>query len=83
MRRKRVRAELRAREKTWERGCHLEYSINGKELGWISLRQRKKKYVYKYPDLASTPFRIHSVLKDFHSGENSSTLELPVLKERL
>ena len=39
---RRVRAELRAREKTWERGYPLEYSIHGKELGWILLRHRKK-----------------------------------------
>ena len=39
-------------------------SIHGKELGSISLRHWKKKY----PDLASTRFRIHSVFKNFHSG---------------
>ena len=59
---------------------HLEYSIRGKELGWILLRHRKKKI---YRDLAFTRFHIHSVFKNFQSGErNSSTLELPVSKER-
>ena len=24
-------------ERTWERGCHLEYSIHGKELGLIMM----------------------------------------------
>ena len=33
----------RVRERTWERGCHLEYSIHGKELGSILLRHRIKK----------------------------------------
>lgn len=47
--------------------CHLEYeySIHGKELVSILLRHR-----IKYPNLASTRFRIpHNVLKNFHSGE--------------
>ena len=52
-------------EKTWEWGCFLEYSIWGKELGSILLRHR----ITKYLDLASTRFRIHSVLKNFRSGE--------------
>ena len=30
-------------ERTWERGCHCEYSIHGKELGLILLRHRIKK----------------------------------------
>ena len=47
------------------RECHLEYSIHGKELDSILLRHRIKKY----PDLASTRFRIQSVFKNFHSGE--------------
>ena len=51
------------REKTWERGCHLEYSIHGKELGSILLRHRKKSR-FRVPR-----FRIHSVSKNFHSGE--------------
>ena len=55
----------RVRERTLERGCHLEYSIHGKELGSILLRYRMKKY----PDLASTRFRTHSVFKNFYSGE--------------
>ena len=59
----------------------VEYSIRGKELGWILLHHRKKNV---YLDLTCTRFRIHSVFKNFHSGErNSSPLELPVLKERL
>ena len=53
----------RVRERTWERGCHLKYSIHGKELGSILLRHWKKIYL----DLASTRFRIHSVFKNFHS----------------
>ena len=44
-------------ESTWERGCHLEYSIHGKELGSILLRHRIKYY----PDLTPTRFRIQSV----------------------
>jgi len=52
-------------ERTWERGCHLEYSIHAKELGPILLRHRIKKY----PDLASTRFQIHSEFKNFQSGE--------------
>ena len=52
-------------KRTWERGCHLEHSIHGKELGSILLLHRIKKRT----DLASTRFRIHSVLKKFHSGE--------------
>ena len=43
----------------------LEYSIHDKELGSILLRHGIKKY----PDLASARFRIHSVFKNFHSGE--------------
>ena len=31
------------RERTWERGGHLQYSIHGKELGSILLRHRIKK----------------------------------------
>ena len=54
----------RVRERTWERGCYLKYSIHGKELGSILLCHWKKKY----PDLASTRFQIHSVFKNFHSG---------------
>ena len=64
MRRARLTSR-RVREGTLERGCHLEYGIHGKELGSILLRQRMKKY----PDLASTRFRTHSVLKNFYSGE--------------
>ena len=33
-------------ERTWERGCHCEYSIHGKELGLILLRHRIKKNRY-------------------------------------
>ena len=47
------------------RGYHLEHRIHGKALGSIFLRHRIKKY----PDLASTRFRIQSVFKNFHSGE--------------
>ena len=50
-------------QQSMRRGCHLEYSIHGKELGSILLRHRIKKY----PDLASARFRIHSVFKNFHS----------------
>ena len=63
--------------KTWERGCHLEYSSDGKELGCILLRHRKKnkqtnkQTKKKQPDLASTRFRIHSVFKNFHSRERN------------
>ena len=32
----------RVKERTWERGCHLKYSIHCKELGSILLRHRKK-----------------------------------------
>ena len=52
-------------ERTWERSWHLNYSIHGKELSSILLRHR----ITKYPDLASTRFRIHGVLKHFLSGE--------------
>ena len=52
-------------ERTWERGWHLNYSIHGKELSSILLRHR----ITKYPDLASTRFRIHGVFKNFLSGE--------------
>ena len=55
----------RARVRIWERGCHLEYSIHGRELGSILLCHRMKKY----PDLASTRFLTHSVFKNFYSGE--------------
>ena len=34
----------RVRERTWERGCYLEYSIHGKELALILLRHRIKQY---------------------------------------
>ena len=44
-------------ESTRERGCHLEYSIHGKELGSILLRHRIKYY----PHLTPTRFRIQSV----------------------
>ena len=33
-------------ERTWDRGCHLEYSIHGKELRSILLRHRMKKHPY-------------------------------------
>ena len=52
-------------ERTWERSWHLNYSIHGKELSSILLRHR----ITKYPDLTSTRFRIHGVLKKFLSGE--------------
>ena len=39
-------------------------NIHDKELGLILWRQ----WLKKYPDLASTHFRIHSGLKNFHSG---------------
>ena len=48
-------------QKSMRQGCH----IHGKELGSILLRHRIKKY----PDLESTRFRIPSVFKNFHSGE--------------
>ena len=66
--RKMRRARLTSRrvtERTLERGCHLEYSIHGKELGSILLRHRMKRY----PDLASIRFRTLSVFKNFYSGE--------------
>ena len=63
-------------ERTWEWGCHLEYSICGKELGSILLRRRIKEYL----DLASTRFRIRSVLKDFRSGEQIQK-KLPIRKQ--
>ena len=52
-------------ERTWERSWHLNYSIHGKELSSILLRHR----ITKYPDLASTRFRIHGVFKNFLPGE--------------
>ena len=52
-------------ERTWERSWHLNYSIHGKELSSILLRHR----ITKFPDLASTRFRIHGVFKNFLSGE--------------
>ena len=54
----------RVRERTWERGCHLKYSIHGDELGLILLSHTIKK-----ADIASTRFRIHSVFKKFLSEE--------------
>ena len=39
-------------------------NIHEKELGLILWRQ----WIKKYPDLASTHFRIHSGFKNFHSG---------------
>ena len=42
-------------------------SIHGKELGWILLSHRIKKI--SGFNLTSTPFQIHSVIKNFHSGE--------------
>ena len=72
------KSRVKSKRKTWEPGCHLKYSIHGKELGWILLRHRKKNI---YPDLKLTRFRVHSVFKNSQSGErNSSTLELPVSK---
>ena len=64
MRRARLTSR-RVRVRIWERGCHLEYSIHGRELGSILLCHRMKKY----PDLASTRFLTHSVFKNFYSGE--------------
>ena len=43
--------------------CHRK----GKELGSILSRHR----INKYPDLASTRFRIHSAFQKFHSGKRS------------
>ena len=43
----------------------MRRGIHGKELDSILLRRRIKKY----PDSASTRFQIHSVFKNFHSGE--------------
>ena len=40
-------------------GCHLEYSIHDQERGSILLR-----HLIRYPDLASTRFRIHSIFKN-------------------
>ena len=31
-----------------------------------------------YPDLGSTPFRIHSVFKNFHAGEREKNLRIPM-----
>ena len=53
-------------ESTWERGCHLEYSIHGKELGSILL---------KSPDKIISGFSVHTIpdskrfIKNFHSRE--------------
>ena len=44
-----------------------ECSIQGKELGSLLSHHRIKKY----PDLASTRLRIHSVFKNVHSGERT------------
>ena len=41
MRRARLTSQ-RVRVRIWERGCHLEYGIHGKELGSILLRHRMK-----------------------------------------
>ena len=59
-------------ERTWKRGCHLEHSIHGKELGSIRLRHRIKNF----PDLASTQFRIHSVFKNFYSESRFRKLRI-------
>ena len=45
--------------------AYVEVAIHGKALGSILLRHLIKKY----PDSASTRFRIQSVFKNFHSGE--------------
>ena len=55
------KSRVREREKTLERGCHLEYSIHGKELGWILLRHRKKKF----PDLAFGRLKTEGFSKPF------------------
>ena len=51
-------------ERTWEWGCHLEYSIHSKELGSILLHHLIKKYW----ELAFIRLWIHSIFKNFHSG---------------
>ena len=43
----------------------MRRGIHGKELDSILLPRRIKKY----PDSASTRFQIHSLFKNFHSGE--------------
>ena len=48
-----------------QKSSEVEIAV-GKELGSILLRHQIKN---KYPDLASIRFRIHSVFKNFHSGE--------------
>ena len=45
MRRSRL-TPRQVRERTWERGGHLQYSIHVKELGSILLRHRIKKILY-------------------------------------
>ena len=44
----------RVKERTWKRGCHLEYRIHGKELGSILLLHRSKKRV-------RSGFSIHTI----------------------
>ena len=63
---KRAICTLLCLESTWERGCHLEYSIHGKELGSILL---------KPPDEIISGFSVHTIpdsqrfIKNFHSRE--------------
>ena len=57
-------------ERTWERSWHLNYSIHGKEVSSILLRH----WITKYPDVASTRFRIHGVFKNFLSGERNQNV---------
>ena len=39
---------------------------------WLDLVTSPDEKIFIYPDLANTRFRIHTVLKNFHSGERIS-----------
>ena len=55
--RKMRRARLtprRVRERTWERGCHLKYSIHGDELGLMLLSHTIKKSGYSIHTIPDT-----------------------------
>ena len=58
-------------EKTWERGCFLEYSIHDKELGSFLLRRRIKKY----PDFSR--FVAYSKISTLESGFQKLRIRMP------
>ena len=65
----------RVKEITWERGCHLEYSIHGKELGSILLSHRIKKFWSR--------FSVHIYDSEFIADAKISTLNSGFKKFRI